>query len=353
MQSVKSHAAPSATDPLAIIMKITRNIIFYLLSLIVFTKSYSQDIFLLSSNKEIFQLNSDNTLSLITTINYTSDFIMDIAISSDNIFYGVTADYNIIEIDLETGSFTILTDLNNIGFYTSLVCSNNNELYTLNSTNELYKYDIATGTVNIVGNLGFSTPGDLTFFKGNLIFKDSFTDIIKAYNISNDNVSDIFCLPAGINDFLGISNIFNTCESSTIIGSANNSLYEIDFENDEFIDLNTELDGMVIFGMASDNESLASDCSFEFTSIDCTMSVDELNWVTSRNITYPNPMIDYMYINSSINLLTIEIYNLSGQLIQRIDTTDKIISLNNIVPGIYFTKISSEFGVKTEKIIKQ
>jgi hypothetical protein len=62
---------------------------------------------------------------------------------------------------------------------------------------------------------------------------------------------------------------------------------------------------------------------------------------------------DYMYINSSINLLTIKIYNLSGQLIQRIDTTDKIISLNNIVPGIYFTKISSEFGVKTEKIIKQ
>jgi len=207
----------------------------------IFTKNYSQNLFLINNNKEIFQLNSGNSLSLVKTINYSNNFITDIAISSNDIFYGVTGDNKIIEINIQTGGFTILSNLVNSGIYTSLVCSNNNELYTLNTNNELYKYDITTGILSLIDNIGFHTPGDLTFFKGNLIFKDYNSEAIKAYNISNNNIIDIFCLPNGNNDFLGISNIFSTCESNTIVGSANNSLYEIDFENNELIDLNIDL----------------------------------------------------------------------------------------------------------------
>jgi len=68
----------------------------------------------------------------------------------------------------------------------------------------------------------------------------------------------------------------------------------------------------------------------------------------------PNPSNSEWNIKSTVNINTVEVYNILGKRVMSItpSTNDFIIDGSSLVDGIYFAKMSSEGGDKTMKLIK-
>jgi len=68
---------------------------------------------------------------------------------------------------------------------------------------------------------------------------------------------------------------------------------------------------------------------------------------------YPNPVLNNLFINSDVELKSIEIYSLTGLLMQRINGNVKLINLNQLNMGSYIAKITTENAVMKQIIIKK
>lgn len=64
---------------------------------------------------------------------------------------------------------------------------------------------------------------------------------------------------------------------------------------------------------------------------------------------YPNPVRNYVIINSGYPILSVNITDLSGRTIM--NTTDKNISLSHLTSGTYYITVITESDTKTEKIV--
>jgi hypothetical protein len=92
-------------------------------------------------------------------------------------------------------------------------------------------------------------------------------------------------------------------------------------------------------------------------SASCTLSSNDFDLAESIQV-YPNPAKDFITIkfeNNYDSTLEIEIFNNLGQKVikQKIDSNQKIISLESLKAGIFVLKIISENKLKTFKIIKE
>ena len=251
-----------------------KNLTFCLLMLLCLSTGISQTYYLSTVDNEIYRLEADNTLEYVFAVNGLQSQIFDIAISVNGTFYAM-AGSKIIEIDASDGSFDILVSLpaEEVA-YTSLVCNDQGELFYINNdSKELYKYVIADQTIELIDNLGYNTPGDLTFYKGNIIFPSY--PYIRAYNLENSSLSDIHCLPEVNSLIWGIANDFSSCTSNRILAStASKEIWEINIEEDTISVLPINTLDLTIYGMASLNEYAAADCSAQLESISCPMSTN-------------------------------------------------------------------------------
>jgi len=70
---------------------------------------------------------------------------------------------------------------------------------------------------------------------------------------------------------------------------------------------------------------------------------------------FPNPVKDIVTISSekSIEISSIQIYNLLGQLVQTVLNPSNEIEVSNLKPGSYILKIISENGAETVKFLKE
>ena len=317
---------------------------------------FGQNIYFSTSYNTIYRLNDDNTLTNIITVNTGSDGVInDIAISPSGSFYGIAND-KIIEINLQTGSSNVLAILNvpqlNFSAFKSLVCNNNNELFALNNLNgDIYRYNITTNVIDIITDSNFNTPGDFTFYKGNLIFPSG--NRIKSFDFNNFSTADIFCLDSSNILNWGISNLYTDCNTNRVlISNSNNEIRELDIENETSVILNidiTNLDG-IIYGMATSNEYLASNCNFQLVNASCTLSIEEFNWL-NYNIIYPNPTKDIIYLKTNIN--KIEIFDFFGRKIIEFNSPNGQIDLSELKDSIYLLRLYTDFGIKTEKLVKE
>lgn len=73
---------------------------------------------------------------------------------------------------------------------------------------------------------------------------------------------------------------------------------------------------------------------------------------TNSVLVYPNPVKDYLSINSDIEINSVEIYNLSGQLISK-NNISKNIKTTNLSSGVYIVKVFSLDNVIDFKFIKE
>jgi hypothetical protein len=80
------------------------------------------------------------------------------------------------------------------------------------------------------------------------------------------------------------------------------------------------------------------------------------NQFSQANFTvYPNPTQDVWNIKTTVNISSVKVYNLLGNLVlnQKVDANEAIISSEGLATGVYFVKIENEANYfKTVKVIK-
>ncbi|MEJ5050377.1 T9SS type A sorting domain-containing protein [Chryseobacterium culicis] len=92
--------------------------------------------------------------------------------------------------------------------------------------------------------------------------------------------------------------------------------------------------------------------SFEFTA--AVLAVNEAAKKNTVNV-YPNPVVDYLYINNDSRIKDIEVYNVSGQRIlsETINAEKGSVDLRRAAAGVYILKVNTEKGSQSLKIIKK
>jgi hypothetical protein len=330
-------------------------VIFF--SLVFSNRSDAQDLFVVGSNNDLYELNSDNTLEYIGMVN-TTIVTGDIAIAPNGTLYGLKNGFlpnpEIIQIDISTNSTTVIGVFPIPTSSFSLVCGNDNELYALGSNFELWKYNLTTGVSTYIDNLGTDSPGDITFYKGNIIFQNSAGGNIMAYNLENGNLRTILC-KRDDNPIWGISNRFTDCGNETIIATdyANN-FYELDFSAGSFIPINVDHSilppGVQVNGMASGTEHLGLLCPrFDFADVNCAISVNELTVPGEEIHVYPNPVARILNFSSSKEVQSIRVYDISGKQLTVFEHPADHVDLNFAAPGIYYLK----FEVGNTSVVKK
>ncbi len=68
---------------------------------------------------------------------------------------------------------------------------------------------------------------------------------------------------------------------------------------------------------------------------------------------YPNPVQNYLSIQSSLPITGVQVYSLLGELIKDVPGNFSRIDLRNLNSGIYMIKIHSDQYAVTKKLIKK
>jgi Secretion system C-terminal sorting domain len=309
-------------------------------------------------NKDIYRMENNFELTKVVSVqNFTPD-ITDIAISPLSIMYGITREGEIIEINLQNGHVDSITHLPFGDGSVTLVCDNTNHLLTLSSAKILYSYDLTDHKMQLINYLGDNSPGDISFYQGNIVFQGFNHGDIMAYNIESSELVRVICRPSPFDDLFGMSNLFDNCSNERLFatGSSNN-FYKLDIEGNsiEFIkhfEVSTP-EGYGIFGMASTSEHLASDCNYNFENVDCGTS--KLNEISEQNSTkiFPNPADNIIYIESNEIINSIMVFNSMGMLIKTVDTELKSIDVSELPSGIYYFNFATNRKSFVTKVFKR
>ncbi|MES2865084.1 MAG: T9SS type A sorting domain-containing protein [Bacteroidota bacterium] len=317
---------------------------------------YGQTTYAITNDKKIYQVNSDYSLNYICTAGPTQYLINDIAITPSGIMYGIA--YNTLyQINLSNGSAIWIADFPP-NFYVSLVCSNDYELYMINSLQKtLYKYNVQTNVLTNVAYLGFETSGDLAYYQGHLIFQ-SYNDsgsmyMIKAFNTQTNALIDVMCQPNYF-QLWGLTN-YNACNGEIILAvNPANEFLEINLNTQSYTSFPFFLpNSQTIFGLARSDEFLGSICQPEvLPDLNCmTLSLEEYS--QSNFTVYPNPVDKEINIKSNSEISEIQVYDAMGKLIKELKG-NKLESLDvtNLSKGFYLLKVKSGDFFSTRKFLK-
>lgn len=215
-------------------------------------------------------------------------------------------------------------------------------------------------TFDYLYDLGGDSPGDLTLYKGNLIFQvedytsSAATFHMKAFNLATETLVNIDCIEIDEyqHRFFGLMNLYDSCGDNLIIGiGANNQLYQIDLETNTYTPT-TMLWGINgINGMASASEHWASDCmSYVFDGVDCTLGISE-NQQQDFQI-FPNPTTDLVEIKTNKEIEEIKVFDTNGKMVLFIKDS-KTAAIGHLEKGIYVFQVKTPDATHTQKIIKQ
>jgi hypothetical protein len=316
---------------------------------------YSQDLYIVNSDNEIkvVDLDTYEVQDLFTVDPIEFGILNDLAFSPNGLLFGVTSSWKLVEIDILTGTTTQIFDLPIGGGYTSLVCSVENELYTSRiSPPKLYKFNLDTNQIDqVIENI--STPGDFTFYKGNLVYPNIANDVIIGFDGSN--FTDIGCSMPLIFTFV---NDFVNCENNSIYAfdlSANLYLFDLETENVELL-INLSSDLGQVNGGATKTEYLASACPLESLELVICNPLGYQKFNLYGITLKSNPVEDMIEFEMT-NLMDLDfsLINAEGKLVMEGSVDDNCISTYRLDSGIYFLKMINNVGLKVfeGKIIKK
>jgi|GEM_PF-6740698 len=311
--------------------------------------NYAQTLYVID---QLFEIKTYNQNGQPTLIKQFDIYFSDIAVSNSGEIYlsSNTRIYHYDDINDNLNQVSLIP--NSFGNNTSLTAGYNNDLYFLTDLQNLCKYDITNNTIEIITNLGAQTPGDIVFYKGNIIFKRSGSDQINAYNIYNGTITTIFCFPdSSFWNSYGIANHVNSCDDNTLIISRGAELFQIDLESNILTQLDFSHD-VPIFGLATDTEFLASNCNTTLTTNPCALSIEDYDFLNSGILFYPNPVKDEINIKDNITYDTLSIIDINGKTIRTSDKNQRAINVSELSSGVYFFKIINGEQSRIEKFIK-
>ena len=333
-------------------LKYLFNVIFSI-SCLTFNPGNAQNILISTSANEIFQLDEDLSLTLLSQIENLSRPMSDIAVGPENTIYGISGK-SLIVLDIVNDDYTLISELPGSDLdYTSLVSNEVGQLFTLNNSDKnIYRYDSNSGSIDIIGNVGFYTPGDLTFYQGKLAIVNF--PYLTAYNLTNQELTNIFCIPELGGLIWGLTNVFEDCSEQRIIASnLGNELWEFDIDTGEthVIDFQNVLSS-TIYGLASYTEMFAANCNGSLISVECNLSNPHNDY--EDYTLYPNPTNGILYLKKAHLIERVEVYNIQGQLkISSNLVHNKYIDISNLETGLYLVKIYYANKLISEKIIKK
>ncbi len=290
-------------------------------------------------------------ISEVTLNNFVGS-ILDIAYSPSGKIYGITSDQTIIEINLATGDFTSLFTFQTSIFYNNMVCNVNNELLLINGSQQLITFSLDSLSIISIEDIGDTTPGDLTFYKGNLIFQSAFSkDIVR---FTNNQLTTVAC--GNYLSFFGFSNFVTNCGENLVYAFESGNVYQFDIESNTVEQVGSIfLGGAEIFGATSINEYLASACPLEeLQEVNCDLNIsDEL--LANLQI-YPNPVKNFLYIQN-LNFsedLFFTLYSVEGKKLLSEVSLSPEIDLSELSSGVYLMNIynKSKSVSITKKILK-
>jgi hypothetical protein len=322
---------------------------FFILSL------QAQDIYVVNSINEIKVINVPTlgVTNLVTVDILEVGYITDIAFTPNGSLYAITNGWQIFEIDLANGEATLVADLPTGNPYTALVSNSDDQLFTSRIfAQELYSYDLNTDSFEFIDN-NISTPGDFTFYKGNLIYPNIFNDFIKAYD--GNDIIDIGCsiplLYTFVNDFVD-------CETNNIYAFdefANLYSYTLETESFELIAEFFNETGL-LNGGATLTEWMASDCPLEPLETVLCLPLGIKNFNQFGIALKSNPVERYIEFELTIPMdLTFSLFDIEGRLVKEGIVNNNSILASQLNSGIYLLQLQNRagFNVFEGKIIKK
>ena len=107
----------------------------------------------------------------------------------------------------------------------------------------------------------------------------------------------------------------------------------------------------------NDLQTYLDDCGVDTSGIDINSSCALGNEVFVKNdiVFFPNPTSSQINIYSGVTIKNVSIIDMQGRLIfqQQLDKNNATFDLSAYSNGVYFVKLTTDDGIKTEKIIKK
>lgn len=296
----------------------------------------------------------------VKTFDLNGNQILDIAFAPNGALYGTLTDA-IIELNLQSGTHNEVYKFPIPGSYNSLVCNDNSEILALEyNTSHLITIDITTLSEVSDIILDESSPGDLTFFQGNLIYQGQLSNNILDHD--GTSVRTVACpiaRPSGEPFlFFGLSNYTSSCEDDLVYGfSEDGYIYSLDIASnthEEVGVLQISPNYASLNGSTTINEYIASSCPLaDLNEVSCTVQVREDE---RPNLSlYPNPVTDVLHIQD-LDMQDVKFFTLYSpdgrKLMEGILTNE--IDLSPFPSGIYLMKVHNRSKTLSiaERIVK-
>jgi len=313
-----------------------------ILLLLVSTLMGAQEFYLVNENNIIYTYDySNGQVSLLTIVNLPGQSILDIAYADSNHLYAITDSDDLIDIDVATGNFVIIHEFLGNFIASGLVYSPNNDIILINSgLSTMITFDLDTGSIVSDVFIGEENSGDITFFKGNVLFQGITSQDIFAY--ANGTITSVACTDTV--GLYGMSNYFTDCNNNLVLAFDDiGRVLEYDIDGQTYEEIDTVLSTVgVVYGATTINEQFAYDCPLvELEEISCELGVRDNN--QKLFYLYPNPSSETIYIQSANSYETIRytIYTISGMFVGEGIYGDGI-NITSLASGMYFLKLSTE-----------
>ena len=148
---------------------------------ISFCYSYcnGQSIFFSDDNNRILQLDITSCTTELVVQLTIQDTLEDLATDSKGSIYGITKRGALYQVDINNGSAVLVHTFLFLQFFHALVVDSHGLIITTGSEGFLYNYDPALDKDQFLGDIGFTTVGDLIFYSGNLYATTSEQEIVE------------------------------------------------------------------------------------------------------------------------------------------------------------------------------
>ncbi|NRD20684.1 T9SS type A sorting domain-containing protein [Winogradskyella eckloniae] len=84
-----------------------------------------------------------------------------------------------------------------------------------------------------------------------------------------------------------------------------------------------------------------------------TLSASDFETPETSVKLYPNPVKNSFQLDSNNNIESVELYNITGQLVKTYKEASTYYDISDLTNGIYLATINTEFGTKTFKVLKE
>ena len=306
-----------------------RIVLLFIFIFLTQQESLAQTLYFTGRDNALYRANiSECKYDKVVDINRTFN---DISFHPNGNLYGISGNGMLYEIDTISGSIELVHDFENSP-YNSLTVTDEGDIFTIGSSNELRSFSLLTNieTFHGVVDTDAQPGGDLTFLNGELYLGElgGMMSLISIDDMSIVNL--IIDINAG-QPIIGLSSSKINCDSSIVFallstGGFNNSvIYRMDVESQLFSLLCTL--PIVSKGSATINEHLGSRNNSIYFSLDSI----------SYNIPSCDTSIDSLFIYSSYGF---------GDLKFILD--DTTVSFNGVFfdvsSGSHFIEIEDEIG---------